>query len=146
MPDTQLYTNEAAIAKATVVKTNLALSKLRLVQEGITLTRFTTKDQLVALEATFDGYTTGGYTLTAWTGPVQPATGGAIITSPLTNVAFSDPSDPPVGNNIAAWWVEDAAGKVRLCGTYDPVRPVNTINDGWPIIVQVLEAINLTNV
>lgn len=146
MPDIQLYTNEAAMAKATVLKTNLALSKLRLFQTGVVIDRFTTKAQLVAAEATFDGYPAGGYALTAWTGPIQPQSGGAVITAPLINPAFSTPSDPPVTNTVTGWWVEDAAGSVRLLGTYDPGRLMTKVGDGWPVVVQILEAVNLAQI
>src|SRR5204862_5977856 len=98
--DTQLYTNESAITKAGEIKTALALSKLRLFKEGLSLTRFTTITQLEAAECDFDGYSAGGYTLTAWTGPTAPSGGGALLTSPIVNPAFSTPSDPPVGNQV----------------------------------------------
>lgn len=143
MPDNQLYTNEAAIKKASVIKTNLALSKLRLVKSGITIIASTTKAAMVAQEADFSGYTAGGYTLTAWTGPLSAQGGGANILTPLVNISFVTPEDdPPVVNTIGGWWVEDAAGIVRLAGNFDPARPMQSDTDGIAFVVQVTEAKN----
>ena len=142
MPDSQLYTAEAAITKATVVKTTLALSKLRMFKEGLTVDQFTTKDALVAAECDFDGYTAGGYTLTAWNGPAPNPGGGAVITSPLTYVSNNTPSDPPVGNTVGGFWIETAAGKVWLVGIFDPVRPLLVEGDAFPWIQQIVEAKN----
>lgn len=143
MADSQLYTNESAIKKGTVVKASLASSKLRLCGTAITLTRFTTKDQLVATEATYSGYPAGGYALAAWTGPYADPNGGAILTSPLVNPSITEPEDPPtVGNNITGWWVEDSTGAVRLVGSYDPPRPIQTVLDSFPVVIQIVEARN----
>ena len=142
MPDNQLYTQEAALAKATEIKAALALSKLRLIKEGLALNQFTTKAAMVAVEADFDGYTAGGYTLTAWSGPLYAAGGGAVITSPLVNVAFSTPSDPPVTNSIGGWWIEDASGDVRTCGNFDPPKLLQAVGDGFQFVDQLIEARN----
>jgi hypothetical protein len=142
MADTQLYTKQAATEKANDIKAALALSKLRLFKSGLTVTQFTTKVELVAAECDFDGYTAGGYTLTAWTGPITDPNGGAILTSPLVNPAFSDPSDPIVGNDVGGWWVEDAGGTVRLVGQYGPARPIQGEGDGFPVVIQIVEGRN----
>jgi len=139
----QIYTREASQAKAAKIITALASSKLRLFKTALgTPTIFTTKDQLVAQECDFDGYTGGGYTLTAWTGPGFASGGGSILTSPLTTVAFEDPSDPPVTNSVGGWWIELAAGSVWLVGTFDPVRSMAAVGDTFPIVVQITEAKN----
>jgi len=129
MPDYQIYTNEGAIALATEVKTALALSKLLLFQEGLVPTRYTLKAALTAAECDFDGYTPGGYTLTAWTGPANQAGGGAVITSPLTNIAYGPAEDPPVTNMVGGWWIEDASGDVRTVGVFDPPRAMQVVGD-----------------
>lgn len=137
-----IATLEAAFTKATAMKTALALSKLRLFQSTLIPTAFTTKAQLVAAEATFDGYTAGGYALTAWTGPLNGDTGGAVITSPLVPVAYGPPGTPPVGNSIGGYWVEDATGEVRLVAVYSPARNLSAVGQGWPIVVQDVEGVN----
>lgn len=144
MPDTQLYTREAAMAKATEIKTALALSKLRLIKEGLVVTQFTTKAAMVAAECDFDGYTPGGYTLTAWLGPQWNEGGGARITSPMTNVAYGPAEDPPVTNSVGGWWIEDASGDVRTAGNFDPVRLLQAIGDAFQFINQIVEARNPT--
>lgn len=142
MADNQLYTQEAAIAKATEIKAALALSKLRLVKEGLVVNQFTTKAAMVAMEADFDGYTAGGYTLTAWTGPSYATVGGAVITSPLIYIAYGPAGDPPVTNSIGAWWIEDASGDVRTAGNYDPPRLLQQVGDAWQFVDQLIEARN----
>lgn len=142
MPDTQLYTREGASAKATVTKTTLALSKLRFFKSTLVVSQFTTKDQLEAAECDFDGYTAGGYTLTAWTGPAWFAGGGAVITSPLTVVAYGPAGDPPVGNAVGGWWIETAAGAVWTVGQYDPPRLLQVVGDAIQFIDQLVEARN----
>lgn len=142
MPDTQLYTQEAAATKATEIKAALALSKLRMVKEGLVVTQFTTKVQLEDNEADFDGYTTGGYTLTAWTGPLKADVGGAVITSPLIVVSYGPAGDPPVTNSVVAWWIEDASGDVRTVGTFDPPKLLQVVGDGFQFVDQLIEARN----
>jgi len=142
--DTQFYTVDAAVTKATAIKTALALSKLRLFQAPFTPSTFSTKAQLVAAEATFDGYPTGGYALTAWTGPTVPDGGGALITSPLVNINYGPADDPPVTNQIAGWWVEDAAGNVRLVGIFNPARPEAVVGDGFAFVIQIVEGRTIT--
>ena len=57
MPDTQFYTAEAALAKATVTKTTLAASKLHLFKSDFTPNSFTTEEELRReRECDFDGY------------------------------------------------------------------------------------------
>lgn len=143
MPAIQIYTRQAAVAKANVIKTTLALSKMRLFKSTLSANVNTTKDQLVAAEADFSGYTAGGYTLTAWTGPVNNPGSGSIITSPAINPAFAAPAeDPPVGNSLGGWWVELAAGGVWLVGTFDEPITMNENGDGFTWIVQIVEAFN----
>lgn len=142
MPDQQLFTQQAATRKATIIQGGLANSKLRLVKNPITINQFTTKETLEANEADFDGYTEGGYTLTAWIAPNNDPGGGAVITSPLTNIAFGTPSDPPVGNTLYGWWIEDSTGAVRLVGVWNPERPIQAPGEGFPMIVQIVEGRN----
>lgn len=144
MPDTQFYTRQGAIAKATATKTTLALAKLRLTKDPFTPTQFSTKDELEAGEADFDGYTAGGYTLTAWAGPQNNLGGGAAITSPLVNIFWGPAGDPPVTNVITGWWIETAAGAVWLAGTFDPNVTMGSVTDAINFIRQIVEGLNVT--
>lgn len=142
MADFQLYTQQAASIKGDDIIAVLAASKFRMFKSGLSLTRFTTKAMMVAAECDFDGYTAGGYTLATWTGPITDPNGGVVLTSPLVNPNFNTPSDPIVGNEVGGWWVEDAAGIVRLAGQYDPVRPIQIEGDGFPVVIQIVEGRN----
>lgn len=143
MPNTQLYTKEAAMAKATLIIDSLALSKLRFVVAPFAPSQFTTKAELVAAEANFSGYTAGGYTLTAWTGPSNKVTGGAGLLSPLVNPTFDGADITPVTNVLSGFWVEDAGGDVRLVGTFDPTITMAAAGDTFPWIREIVEGLNV---
>jgi hypothetical protein len=143
VPDSQFYTQEAASTKATGIKTALALSKLRFFKDSLSPTQFTSKASFEAAECDFDGYTTGGYTLTAWTGPLNNPGGGAVITSPLVTSAYGPAGDPAVTNQVGGWWIEDATGNVRLVGTFQPSRPQVQVGDGIVIVIRDVEGFNI---
>jgi hypothetical protein len=143
MPAIQLVTLEGAAVKAAEIQTAFALSLLRLFKEGFTPSQFTTRAELLANECDFDGYPAGGYALTAWEDPLVAGGGGYVITSPLTMIVYGPAGDPPTGNSVGGWWVEDAADAVRLVGTFDPVRSMTEVGDGFPLIIQDVEGRNL---
>ena len=143
MPDNQFYTVEAATTKAAAIKTALALSKLLLFKQGLNPTQFTTKAEFEAQECDFDGYTAGGYVLTAWTGPLNNPGGGAVITSPIVNSVYGPVGTPPVTNQVGGWFIEDATGNVRLVGTFDPPRPMIQVGDGIVLVVRDVEGFNI---
>jgi hypothetical protein len=144
MADYFLYTKQAATEKATVIKTSLATSKLRLFQAPLVPTQFTTKAQLVAAEADFTGYTPGGYPIAAWLGPTNNPAGGAVINTPSVNVLVAAPEDPDplVGNTIGGFWIEDTSGDVRVVGVYGPTRPLLLVGDGFVEVVAIVEGLN----
>lgn len=135
MANTQFITQEGSATWAGVTKTALAASKLRLTQ-GLTISAATTKAQLVAAEATFDGYVGGGYPLAAWTGPINWPGGGSVITSPLANPAYGPAGVPPTGNDVSGYWIEDAGGNVYLAGNFDPTNPMSIVGNGFPFLTQ----------
>jgi hypothetical protein len=143
MPDLQFMTLEAAGTKADLVKTALALSKLRLIKSPGIPNQFMDAAALAAMEADFDGYPAGGYPLAAWTGPLNADQGGAVLTSPLVNVTYGPAGAPPVGNEVSGWWVELAGGDVWLVGTFDPVRPLTVVGEGFPLVIQDVEGRNI---
>lgn len=138
MPDSQFYTQEAALALATEVKTALAASKLLLGNNAFVPTQTSTKVQLNANELAVDGYTAGGYALAAFTGPLLDPGGGAVITSPLVNVAYGPAGVPPETGSCSFWWIEDASGDVRMVGIFNPPRSLAQVGDGWPQVVQAI--------
>jgi len=143
VPKITIYTREAANTKASAIKTALALSKLRLIQSSLVPNVTTTKAALEAAEATFNGYTAGGYTLTAWSGPVNNPGSGALITPPAVNVAWANPDDDPiVTNEIGGWWIEDATGNVRLVGTFEDTISMGQDGDGFTWLTQIVEGFN----
>lgn len=144
MPDYFLYTKQAAIEKATVIKTSLATSKYRLYKAPLVPTQFTTKAQLVAAECDFSNYTAGGYPITAWLGPTNNPQGGAVINTPSINVIVVAPEDPDplVGNTVGGFWIEDTSGDVRVVGVFSPVRPLLLAGDGFVDVVAIVEGLN----
>ncbi len=133
MSDRALYTNQAALAEANVIQTNLALSKMRLFLSTLVPTVLTLKSELVAAETTLVGYPAGGYALTAWAEPIFAPGGGAVITSPLINVVYASGAEQSIGG----YWLEDAAGDVREVFIFDPLRVLAQVGDGFPVVAQL---------
>lgn len=140
--DYVLYSNDCAKTEATVIKLNLAdsaadpdpiVSKLRLYDGSVIPTAVTTKAQLEAAEVTFTGYPTGGYPITAFTGPLFLPGGGAYITANMVVVIFTTGEPATVGG----WFLEDSTGAVRVIGVYNPQRQLAQVGDGWQVIVQL---------
>lgn len=146
MADIQLYTLEAAFAKAADIKAALAASKLRLLKgPDFTPNQFTTRATLLLNEADFSGYTAGGYALAVWNGPGNAPGGGAALTSPLIHPAFDGTDPTPVQNSIVGWWIEDDTAVtplVRLVGTFDPARAMGSAGDIIDLVIQIVEGRN----
>ena len=127
----QFFPNEATLWLAGLTQTELALSKLRLWQDGeVSPSIATTRAELVAAEADYTGYTAGGEALTAWFSPLNNPIGGSSIDSP--KVQFDTASPYTVSNTIGGWWVETAAGDLVVIGevAVDDVRaPVHLVDD-----------------
>lgn len=140
----QFVNNEAAVARATRLKTAWATSKLRLVQSPAIPDQNWTKAQLVAAEATFNNYTAGGYAITAFTGPQKVSGGGQIITGPTISPTVDNGEDPPVTNTITAWWLEASGGGVEMIGVLEVPVPMQNDGDGFTIVVQDVEGKNPT--
>lgn len=142
MPNYALYTREAAATKAGAIKTALALSLMRFFKSSLIPNQFTTRVQLLAAECDFDGYTEGGYALTAWTGPANDPQGGQIISSPAVNPIYGPAGDPVVTNDVGGYWIEDATDHVRYLVVYSPARPMQVVGDGWTEVAQIVEGRN----
>lgn len=132
MADTVIYTNEAALAEAEVIRADLALSKIRLFDNSFVPDVNTTKAELVAAETTLVGYPAGGYAVAAYNAALFAPGGGAVIQSETEQVVYASGAAVSIGG----YWVEDAAGDVREVFIYDPVRTLAAVGDGFPIIAQ----------
>lgn len=133
MADRSLYTNEAAVAEATVIQGDLAASKIRMFDSSLVPTVNTVKADLVAAETTLVGYPAGGYAVATFSAPLYAAGGGVIIYSVTVNVVYASGAAVAIGG----YWLEDAAGDVRDVVIYDPPRSLAVVGDGWPIICQL---------
>lgn len=131
--DRSLYTNEAAVNEATVIQTNLALSKIRLFDGTLVPDVNTTLADLEAAETTLVGYPAGGYPVATFSPPIFISGGGVIIYSVTVNVVYA--SGP--AQVIGGYWLEDAAGDVRVVVIFDPTRSLSVVGDGFPIICQL---------
>lgn len=132
------YTLEATLQNATEKQTALALSKVRLFKSSLTPTPSTTKADLVAAECDYDGYTAGGEAITAFLDPLLDPAGGASITAPTVQFAWSHVATD-VGNLVGGAWLEDAAGKVRLVMPFAEDVPMEGPAQGFPLNLKIGE-------
>jgi len=135
------YTQESSLAVGTVIKTALALSKLRLFKNSFAPNALSVKADFVAAECDYDGYVAGGIAVTAFLGPAFNPTGGAMITSPVTNFTYVA-GVPLVGNMVGGWWLETAAGLLWAYTVFP--QPISMAVDGnqLPLVIQFLEGTN----
>lgn len=141
MPDRVIFTNEGARNEASVLSLSIAnpdatptptKGKLRLFTSSFVPNITNVKADFVAAETTLGGYPTGGYDIDSLIGPSTANGGGALLTLPLVNVAYT--ISP--GDTIGGGWIEDAGGAVRGVQIFDPPRPLQAIGDGFPMTMQ----------
>ena len=121
---------EACVQCATERKTVYALSVLNLFKSSFIPNPSSVKADYVAAVADYTTY--AEETLTAWLGPILAPGSGAMIESPL--VLFdTGATDPATGNVIGGSWLEDAAGKLRMCVIFDTPLPMQLAYQGIPI-------------
>lgn len=126
-------TNEACMTQAAELQTALAASKVRLFKSTFVPTVSTTKTELVANEALFTGYPAGGAAIAAWNAPLLDPAGGASITAPTVQFAVTGPVVDT--DLVGGFWVEDAAGDVRLVGQFAAPVPMEVVGQGFPLNV-----------
>lgn len=115
------FPNSRCFDQAATLRTELALSVLKLFKEGLVPTPATVVADLDAAEADFDDY--AAETITAWLAPGGSPFGGAQITSPTEQ--FTCSVDQVVPNSIGGYWIENAGGDVVLIRQFDtPVAMV----------------------
>lgn len=136
--DTVLYTNEGANTQAIQTQTELAASKIRLWQSGmLTLAATTTKAELIAAEATFTGYPSGGIEFTTWAAPILAPETGYAIQSPIAQFAVG--STPTTTNVIGGWWVELAtSGDIIVACSFGTPVPMEISGQGLPVSVRLV--------
>lgn len=126
------YSNAATLQNAAEMQTVLALSKVRLFKSTFVPTVATVKADLTGNEVAFTGYPAGGAAITAFLDPVLNPAGGASISAPT--VQFDVGPAPITATDIAGgFWLEDAAGLVRLIGTFAAPVPLEVLGQGFPL-------------
>lgn len=132
MPPVQGYSMTGALANAEERQTALAASVVSLFKSSLVPTPTTPKADFETAECNFDGYVTK--TIAAWLGPVlAPGTGYQLV-SPLLLWALGG-TDPTTPNTVGGWWLEDAAGVVRMFGTFDPFLPMEIAYQSVPLFL-----------
>ena len=115
MANLLLYPKLGAMAVANLVQAGLAASVLSLFKEDIAITTNTTKAELEAIEADYDGYLPK--TIAAWLEPYLDPEGGASIDSGEQVFYWTFDTDS-IQNQIYGFWVELAAGTVVVIGRF----------------------------
>jgi len=138
MADRTFVTNEQALNQATTLKAALAASKLRFFDSTLSPDVNTLVADMIAAETTLTGYPAGGYTIPAMLGPGKADGGGAVITTPITDVAYA--SGPSVA--LGGGWIELAAGDSYVTFIFDPPRTLAGIGDVIMFARQMLQGRN----
>ena len=130
-----LLTNEASANRCSLLRTALALSKVRLCQAPFVFGPNSTKADAVAVEADFDGYADGGNTITAWGVPLGVTGGGSAIAAETT-FAYADDTGH-VANTISSGWIELAGGNILM--PFNLVTPITFQHNGDGVVLQFLD-------
>jgi len=110
-----LYPKLGAMAIANLVQAGLAASVLSLFKEDISVTTNTTKAELEAIEADYDGYL--AKTIAAWLEPYLDPEGGASVDSGEQVLYWTLDTDA-IENQIYGFWLETAGGVVVVIGRF----------------------------
>jgi len=128
-----LLTTEGALLEATQNQTYLAGCKVRLFQGPALINYSTTHAQLLAVEATYEGYPAGGNTIAAWGNPLSLLPTGWGINSETT-FAYVDAA-PHTANTIVGGWIEDSTG--ALVSAFNFPTPVTLNTNGNGLVLQL---------
>lgn len=135
MAATLLRTNAGALALAAREKTAMVSSKLRLFSTNLNITLNTVAADLVAAEATYDGY--AAIVVAAMLAPVFDPLGGVSIETGTQQFTYVD-GDDHVANMIFGCWHETTAGVLLQVIKFDTAIPMATNGQGIPIDVKYL--------
>lgn len=128
-------TTEASRNRCTLLRAALASSKVRLCQAPFVFASNTTKEAALVAEADYDGYTSGGNTITAFGAPLDATGGGAAIAAETTFTYVDDTGH--VANTISSGWVELAAGGIIL--PFNLASPITLQADGQGFVLQLVD-------
>lgn len=130
MPNSTWYSLASCFKQAQERDTVYVNSVVKLYKSSLVPTPATLVAELDAAEADYDDY--APITIAAWAGPILAPGSGYEILSPA--ILFSTGvTDPVVPNTIGGFWLEDAAGVVRMVGIFDPALPMQIANQGIPL-------------
>lgn len=142
MPNSLLITTENAVNRATIFKTSLANTVIRLCQDYVPNVN-TNRTTLIGAECNYTGYPTGGFNVTAWTGPgLAPNVSGAILTSP--QIIPTPAGNNTQSNNVTAGWFETVGNTPVTLGTFIIQPPITVLapTDQFPLTIQDIEGVN----
>jgi len=143
MPDRILVTNEGAMSDAELISIGIAnpdadpdplVGKLRLFDFPLVPDVTTTQADFEAAETLLGGYPVGGYDIDKMFGPSLSSAGGALITTPSIEIAYS--TDP--GAVLGGAWIEKSDGTMGPTFIFDPPRSLQALGDGFVFIRQLL--------
>lgn len=120
-----LYPDVGAVTNLGLISTHLVSCKMALYTNNVVLSRLTVKTALV--EATFDGYAKA--TIAALLAVYINPAGGGIAQVPKTQFDYGPAGSPPVTETVTGWWIEDAAGNLIICGSFDSPVPMAVVGN-----------------
>lgn len=133
-PDKAVVTTEGLMKDGAAFQTALVSSKMRLFKATeLNLTETTTKAELEAAECDYDGYAEGGITVTAMNDPHVDEDGGVVVLSPVVQFNYVDDT-AHVANSVGGFWLEDAAGVVRISGEFTTAQPMAGNTQSIPVV------------
>lgn len=118
------FPDVTCFANANAKQTELALSVIKLFQEGFTPNNMTVVTDLDGVECDYDDYAPA--TITAWLEPTVAAGGGASISAPTSQ--FLCTADQVVSNSVGGYWIETAAGAIVMIRQFDNPVPMMLAN------------------
>lgn len=112
-----IYPASSVFAQASAAIATLAGSSFKLLKVGFDPQFASTLAQVLAAEADFSGYPTGGLTLATWLGPMLSPGAGAAIIGPQT-FFVRDGTLPGVNNVIGSWALVTAGNVLWALGSF----------------------------
>lgn len=137
MPGQLLYPISSVLAQGALTQAVLAGSAVRLWRFGLVEIQFgVTRAQLLAAEATYDGYPGGGVIVPAWSPPILAGGTAAAISGGIVQFAMAD-GGPGVTNIIGGFWIETAAGVVWVAAQLPNPYPLQVPGVGVTLALTI---------
>jgi hypothetical protein len=128
------YPLTSVMAQAAAAITALAGSTLKLFKSGFTPSFTTTLADVVANEADFSGYPSGGLSLSGFLGPSIAPGLGAYIIGPSASFT-RDGTLPGVNNVVGGWALVTAGNMIHAIGTFPEDVPFQVPGQGIPVLL-----------